>query len=174
VKCPSYRPLFLAGFPGSNQKLVPMRLCMLRSVLLVASSKATKPTPHHKSPFDCSQREWWPLRIFPNAEVPILDRLNYKCSILLSLNYFIVLFWVSYPQPLLLEGVKYFCRARGSTRLEEAYLFPRVTSFFKSRSDRSSWRSAAQPQQILNSFCLDCYLQSDNPPTLDPRSIFSH
>jgi hypothetical protein len=27
---------------------------------------------------------------------------------------------------------------------------------------------------ILNSFCLDCYLHSDNPPTLDPRSTFLH
>ncbi len=42
---PSYRPLFLADYPGSNQKLAAMRLCMLRSVLLVASGKATKPTP---------------------------------------------------------------------------------------------------------------------------------
>jgi hypothetical protein len=42
---------------------------------------------------------------------------------------------------------------------------------FKSRGDRSFRRSSAQPRPILNSFCRDCYLQSNNnPPTLDPRS----
>ena len=46
---------------------------------------------------------------------------------------------------------------------------PQLIGKLQARSGRSD--SRPPPRLILNSFCLNCYLDSDNGPTFDPRNL---